>query len=378
MLCRRTIYVTALVLAIVLLVTTSVTFFLVHPFSNYVVTKEGDQSADSRRPAELGKLQTYNYHPTPEPASVPEPKPEHKPKTESEPRKIHRPHANGTRPTREAPYGEYCETRPTGEKEIWNYHKKVVSYALFLPTANMSMSDWLFNGVKANVESAKLIYPDWILRVYTLNLGDDLINSLLQLSDRLEVVRCHGDTIFTRPYRTEGTKSTARMMMPRFLAVDDPTVSVMISRDVDSRFHVRELLAVNQWLTSNYHFHSMRDHPQSHAQPVLGGMWGLKRGWGHNMTELFGRVFRDYPDEDMSGKASYDQNFLEIFVWPLVKDDTLSHDVKYHRCKELGTGSCLDFPIGPPKLDAKYFVGADFKETDWSLTLNCDLKCKLH
>jgi hypothetical protein len=65
--------------------------------------------------------------------------------------------------SREAPYGEYCETRPIGEKETWNFHKKVISYALFLPSQHETLPEWLMEGTAANAEVAKLYYPDWVL-----------------------------------------------------------------------------------------------------------------------------------------------------------------------------------------------------------------------
>jgi len=156
----------------------------------------------------------------------------------------------------------------------------------------------------------------------------------------MEVVVCHtqknnnnnNNTItLAHPYRSRAYSPYGRMMMPRFLAIDDPTVAVMICRDLDSRFHVRELLAVNQWLSSTYHVHSMRDHPL-HKRPLMGGMWGVKRGWGHNMTDLFRQVLRDFRDTDIStnsgfnGNTGYDQEFLASYVWPLVRTDTFTHD----------------------------------------------------
>jgi hypothetical protein len=84
----------------------------------------------------------------------------------------------------------------------------------------------------------------------------------LQLSDRVEVVRCHNHTLLNQPYENgrKWIQPAARKTMPRFLAIDDPTIAVTIVRDVDSRFSVRELLAVNQWLSSEQYFHCMRDH----------------------------------------------------------------------------------------------------------------------
>ena len=51
-------------------------------------------------------------------------------------------------------------------------------------------------------------------------------------------------------------------MIWRFLPVLDPSVSVMVSRDLDSRISSREQAVVEEWLgQSNLPFHIIRDHP---------------------------------------------------------------------------------------------------------------------
>ena len=51
-------------------------------------------------------------------------------------------------------------------------------------------------------------------------------------------------------------------MIWRFLPVLDPSVSVMVSRDLDSRISSREQAVVTEWLEqSNLPFHIIRDHP---------------------------------------------------------------------------------------------------------------------
>ena len=51
-------------------------------------------------------------------------------------------------------------------------------------------------------------------------------------------------------------------MIWRFLPVLDPSVSVMVSRDLDSRISSREQAVVEEWLDqSNLPFHIIRDHP---------------------------------------------------------------------------------------------------------------------
>ena len=56
----------------------------------------------------------------------------------------------------------------------------------------------------------------------------------------------------------------------RYLAMLDPAVDMLMSRDADSEIISREVAAVNQWLDSDYTFHVMRDHPD-HAITIMAG-----------------------------------------------------------------------------------------------------------
>ena len=55
----------------------------------------------------------------------------------------------------------------------------------------------------------------------------------------------------------------------RFLALGDPTVDLMLSRDLDSALSVRERVAVKEWEMSNYSIHVLRDH-YDHNIKILG------------------------------------------------------------------------------------------------------------
>ena len=81
----------------------------------------------------------------------------------------------------------------------------------------------------------------------------------------------------------------------RFLPLVDPQVSVMVSRDLDSRLTTREQAAVEDWLNTGLAFHVMRDNPQ-HGTEILGGMWGARMDSGlrtklaEAMTKLLDKV----------------------------------------------------------------------------------------
>ena len=49
-----------------------------------------------------------------------------------------------------------------------------------------------------------------------------------------------------------------------------------VFRDLDSVATERESAAVKEWMVSKHAFHTMRDHPDHGAMPMMAGMWGAK------------------------------------------------------------------------------------------------------
>jgi hypothetical protein len=257
--------------------------------------------------------------------------------------------------SRKAPYGEFCETRPRGEKEEWNMRKKIISYSLFLPDdqKGQEIPEYLLGGLVANIRLSQLYYPEWIIRVYVLNLSDQQIQDVLRLDDkRLEVVKCHDDS----PLNQLGN---ARKMYTRFLVVDDPTVEYGMIRDLDSRLSIRELLAVNEWISSGLGFHTLRDH-SAHVIAIMGCSWGAKRGT-INVTATVKQALQDYPNSEVPGCCADDQNFLSKFIWNAVKDNAMDHDMDAGRCHNYGAKVCRKYPIGP-RHDEKIFIGHPLKD----------------
>lgn len=105
----------------------------------------------------------------------------------------------------------------------------------------------------------------------------------------------------------------------RFYAFDDPTVNVVMVRDVDSPFTLRERLAVEEWLASDFPFHVIRDH-YNHSEPMMAGLWG---GWTGLLPPMTALV-KSYLSQ---GKDRYaDQEFLRLHIWPRIRSATLAHD----------------------------------------------------
>lgn len=174
--------------------------------------------------------------------------------------------------------------------------KKVISFCWY------GKSEKYNTGLVENIKLHKLIYSDWVVRVYYTNDVDiDLLNSF----NDVEKVFINNNLGRIYP------------MFCRFLPAADKSVDVFISRDLDSRINYREEEAVNEWLRSGKRLHIMRDHRHHSVRPIMGGMWGLK---GYFYID---KLINDYQDYN---SRSADQKFLKAKVWPIFKNDYLAHD----------------------------------------------------
>jgi hypothetical protein len=127
-------------------------------------------------------------------------------------------------------------------------------------------------GAIRNAELANQIYPGWICRFYVANDVPLPIIFNLEQFQNVQVVRMN-------------EAGNWKSMFWRFYPASEEDVDIMISRDTDSRLNHREKEAVAEWINSDSDFHIMRDHP-AHGFPILGGMWGAKRGAIQNIRNL--------------------------------------------------------------------------------------------
>lgn len=259
-----------------------------------------------------------------------------------------------------------CDDQPVIERKSRNWHKKVISYSLFNTDGSDAQFLWYLNGMVQNAKDAQLYYPEWIVRVYItgLSLEDE---ERLSKHSNVELVRCFPNS----PLNT----SKSRRMLTRFLVIDDPKVALSLVRDADSRLNPRELFAVNEWIASGLNFHAMRDHEQ-HNVPILGGMFGMKRGAFGNETvaSIMRTALLEHPVTipDFPGE---DQAFLAVYIWPRVKTLCLVHDEDPVRCTSYGSQECRKFPLGTR--DGSFFVGAPFdtNTNSSSSTYSCSVSC---
>ena len=206
--------------------------------------------------------------------------------------------------------------------------KKIISFSLWgnNPIYNI--------GAIKNAGLAREIYPDWTCRYY--------LGKSVPLETTQQLIKFDNTEIFIMNDFGNWTG-----MFWRFYPASDSDVSVMISRDADSRLNWREKEAVDEWLSSDKAFHIMRDHP-FHTTEILGGMWGVRNHFLRNMKHLVNK----YVKGDF---WQVDQNFLKEVVYPIVKDNAFVHDEFFEK-KQF-----------PSKRKNKLFVGQAYDENDKEL-----------
>ena len=177
--------------------------------------------------------------------------------------------------------------------------KKIISFALW------GNNFRYVGGALQNIELAKKYFPDWICRFYIGRSTEEKFIEKIKSFDNVEIIRMDEEGNWTG-------------MFWRFKAICDPDVDIMLSRDTDSRLGQREYEAVKEFEQSDKLFHIIRDHP-NHGIPILGGMWGTKKGIIDNIDKLINKFTKgDF--------WQVDQNFLTKYIYPIVKDDSLVHD----------------------------------------------------
>jgi hypothetical protein len=195
-------------------------------------------------------------------------------------------------------------------------------------------------GIIRNAELMEKFYPNWKMVVFF----DDSVPSetIKELQNMNVETRLFVD------------KSIYGMFW-RFYAVDLPDCEYVIFRDADSRFSLRESLAVDEWIKSGKSLHVMRDHPY-HKIPagnnqlgILGGMWGIKSG----VLPLKDMIYKTAKSKEHN--YGNDQTFLKI-VYSILENDRCTHDDFFEK---------KPFPI---KRESFRFVGERINVNEEPLT----------
>ena len=211
--------------------------------------------------------------------------------------------------------------------------KKVISFSLW---GNIPMH---CVGAIENIKLAVEVYPGWTCRFYVDDtVPKDTVNAILNENAEILMVQDKLGSFYG--------------MFWRFFANDDPDVEVFISRDCDSRLSPKEKSAVDEWLSSDKEFHIMHDHYGHRSVPILGGMWGAKKGCINNITDKIAKWGR-------YDRKGIDQHFLWS-LWGEVKPKCISHGTQWgNRWIESNP-----FPEHKPFYFGGSYVGEIFNENN--------------
>lgn len=173
---------------------------------------------------------------------------------------------------------EWCSE----ESSLRGRHQKVISYTIFGNAESDATIYRRYYSMLRNISrTAERLYPGWIIRIYH-NFTQESTD--VENFQRICKVYCrfaHVD-LCSVPAMVKSVKNSplapieAELInglnprMFRYLAMLDPNVDIFISRDIDSVIRPREVDAVNEWLSSNYTFHVMRDQIYHHIIMLAG------------------------------------------------------------------------------------------------------------
>jgi len=176
--------------------------------------------------------------------------------------------------------------------------KQVISYSLY-----GSDMRFLVGAIK-NAELAQRFFPGFTVRFYIGKQVPRWVRTTLLLFPHVELI-----------FVDEREDSLARMW--RFLAILDPEVDVVLSRDVDARLSIREAEAHQEFMESDFNFHIIRDHPTGHGYLISAGMFACKTA---ALRDWFGTEWEQTP---MVDKYMQDQEFLAEKIYPRMESTCL-------------------------------------------------------
>lgn len=208
--------------------------------------------------------------------------------------------------------------------------RKIVSFVLY-----GNQNKYLF-GMMENAKMMNIFYPEWELFVYVDEETFSKKEYIEELKSKFSCTTIIPVSNDSRNIRTW-----------RFYALEES--DIFISRDADSRFSMKELDAVNDWLQSDKSYHIMRDHPL-HSDKILAGMWGYKGNGLKNIKQIL-----DSHPEITNSNPVIDQVVLKDLIYPIAVNDSVIH-ASYNRYEH----HCQYFPSR--NVDLRHFVGQVFDE----------------
>lgn len=185
---------------------------------------------------------------------------------------------------------------------------KIISFSLY------GNNDLYCIGIIENIDIINDKYNNWKIYIYYNNIPNHIFD-ILKNKNNVYLFECKHNG-----YKWEG-------MFWRFYPIENNEIDYFLSRDADSRITDREMSLVDEWIKTNKTFHIIRDHP-FHGTEILGGTFGIN-------VKQFNKLYHintiDYYKENLYLRFQNnierwpDQIFLKEIIYPLIKDDNLTH-----------------------------------------------------
>ena len=171
-----------------------------------------------------------------------------------------------------------------------------------------------YTGLLENIRLINRYFPVWTVYVYA---GADVPAHFLATLRSNPTVVVH-ETGLHGPINA----------VHRFFAIDDPAVGAMFVRDADSRVHWKDRWAINDFLSSQYGAHIVRDH-REHGTSILAGLWGIRVGVvPFSIRDTFAAwtpVHVGNGDPRDPRGFGMDQNFLTQILYPVIRSTAFVH-----------------------------------------------------
>jgi hypothetical protein len=189
--------------------------------------------------------------------------------------------------------------------------KKIISFSLW------GDNPLYTNGAIWNAQHSKEFYPDWICKFYyDETVLKNIIEKIGETGAELKLMNKTTDVLGAHW---------------RFHAMfDDCNIERFIVRDTDSKFSIREVKMVDEWIKSELPFHIIRDCKQ-HESTIMAGMWGAIPGCVPEFEQKLGWWFSQLEPDYENPRGifhGYDQSFLNKLVWPSIKNNHIAHVLK--------------------------------------------------
>lgn len=173
---------------------------------------------------------------------------------------------------------------------------KVISYSIF------GKEKIYRNGLIANIEISKNLFPDWKVLVHLdpTNEDQEFLSKINQ--PHVEIVEMISE------HHQDG-------FLWRILPLEENYEAVIV-RDVDTRLFKRDKELVDLWLATDFKYHVCRDNISS-FQTMLGGLWG-----GRNSKLKISKYWKTWRDKQ-AGNNLWDIGFLKKYIYPQIRSNLL-------------------------------------------------------